>query len=118
MQKDYIMRAVEHFVQLLVSIIAKRKAGKYEEALEQIQTASRFYLKTDLSLLIYCSPDQLLNHFRRYSGELDVEQCVLCADLLNELALLREAQNNSEEALRIKVLCLYLYVTAIPQDKQ
>ncbi len=118
MQKDYIMRAIEHFVQLLASIISKKNAGKFEEALEQIQTASRFYLKTDLSLLLYRSPDQLLDHFRRYSGELDTEQCVLCADLFYELAEIRDAQKNSEEALRLKILSLYLYTKAIPQEQQ
>ncbi len=118
MHKDYIMRIVEHFVKALAAIVSSRKAENYDEASEQIKMASRFYLQTDLSLLLYCPPEQLLEHFRTYTKEIDTEKCVLCADLLLEQAFVNEAKKYDEEALRLKISSLYLYVTGILKEKQ
>ncbi len=117
-QKDYIMRIVEQFVKLLLSIISFRKSGNFEKAMEDIQTASKCFLKTDLSLLLYYDPEQLLDHFRNYLNELDSEKCIFCADLLYEYALICEAKQQNDEALRLKIACLHLFTSALPKEKQ
>lgn len=118
MQSDYIMRIVEQFVKVLLSIMTARKAGNQEEAQKQIQMASRFYLKTDIDLLTLYSHEQLIGYFTDFEGRLDTERCVFCADLFYELALLHEARQETNDALRLKMVCLHLYSIAIPQDKQ
>lgn len=41
MQKDYIMRIVEQFVQAILAIMHRRKAGEYKEAREQVRTTAK-----------------------------------------------------------------------------
>ncbi len=118
MPNDYIMRIVQQFIQMLVSIIQKRKAGKHGEAIGEIQTASRAYLRTDLTLLLYCQPEQIPDLFRTLTGEIDTERCVLAADLLHELALIRSAEHKTAESLHLKKVCLNLYALALPKEKQ
>ncbi|HSX03295.1 MAG TPA: hypothetical protein VLG76_01050 [Rhabdochlamydiaceae bacterium] len=113
MQKDYIMRIIEQFVQAILSIFRARVAGKYDEAINEIRRAGRYYLKTDLSLISYYSPDQLLNHFKD-----EDERAIFCAELLHELALVNQAQKNEEESIRLKILCLHLYAAVIPKEEQ
>jgi len=115
MNNDYIMRIIEHFFKALASIIHSRKAENYEEASNQIKMASRYYLKTDLALLEFSRPEQLLEHFKSYTNDIDYERCILCADLLHELALLK---TTPEEAKRLKISSLYLYITALPKQPQ
>jgi hypothetical protein len=118
MQQDYIMRIVEQFVQAIADIMLRRKAGKYKEAREQIQTATRYLLKTDLNLLLLYDDDHILDHFKDFAGQLEIEKCVLGADLFYQLALIEEAQQQMTQALRLKILCLYLYTSALPKQSQ
>lgn len=113
MQKDYVMRIIEQFVQALLSILHARKAGKFDEAIKEIRNAGRYYLKTDLSLILYFNPDQLINHFKD-----DHERAIMCAELLHELAFVNLAQKNEEEAVRLKILCLNLFTSVIPHCEQ
>lgn len=117
MQSDYIMRIIEQFVQSIVAIVQRRKAGDYKEAYEQIQKASRYYLRTDIELLLLYSPDQIIDLFKDSTNYLDAPRCILCADLLQELALINEALNLNVEAIRIKSTCLSLYKSAVLENK-
>ena len=113
------MRMIEQFVQSLIAIFRARKEGNYEEAVKMIQTASRFYLDADIATILKSDPDQILDLFRdAKSKRLDVDRCYMCADLLNELALVSDAKQNKEASLRLKMLCLQLYITAIPKEKE
>ena len=116
MRNDYIMRIIEQFVQALIAIIKRRKAGEYKEVVQDIKKAGRYYLKIDVDILLFSSPDQILENFKDSNDELDTEKCVLAADLLYELALVKEAQQQMEEALRLKQICLHLYETALPKE--
>jgi hypothetical protein len=118
MQKDYIMRIVEQFVQAILSIMRRRKNGEYKEARELVKNTSRYLLRMDIDILLLMHPDQILDHFKDYSQNIDTERCVLCADLLYELALIDEAEKREEIASRLKLLCLYLYAEGIPKEKQ
>ena len=90
MPNDYIMRIVQQFIQMLVSIIQKRKAGKHGEAIGEVQTASASLFKDRpvALLLLLSDPKQIPDLFGdSVTGEIDTERCVLAADLLHELAL-------------------------------
>jgi hypothetical protein len=72
----------------------------------------------DIDLLLLYHPDQILDHFTDIAGRLETQKCVLGADLLYELALIEEALQRSEDALRLKVVCIHLYAAALPKDLQ
>ena len=118
MQRDYILRIIEQFIQALAAIIKSRRSGNYEEAFTLIQNAARYYLDRDINELLACSPDQLLEHFADDRQRIDTEKCMICSDLLHELASICVAKGHVEASLRLKVMCLNLYLTAIPKDKQ
>lgn len=118
MNSDYIIRIIEQFVQAIVAIVTARKAGNYEEAFHQIQNASQRYLKTDISSFLTKTPEQLLEHFKGSSKHLDTEQSIFCADLLYETALICESKKIEDLSVRSKILCLHLYLNAIPLEKQ
>lgn len=115
MNSDYIMRIIEQFVKALAAIIRARKAGQHEEAFRQIQITSQDYLKTDILSLLHCSAEECLSRFRT-GNEIDSERCVICADLLYELALIFDAKQLSADALRLKKLSLQLYQSVIPAE--
>jgi hypothetical protein len=116
MQKDYILRIIEQFVQALVSIMSSRKDGRYEEALGQIDTASRKYLNSEISFFLDLTPDQLVEYFKGNSSHIDTERGIICADLLYELALICEEKRSLNESLSLKIMSLNLYLTIIPED--
>ena len=118
MEKDYIMRIVEQFVQAILRIMRRRKAEDYKEARQLIRTTARYLLRMDVDLLLLYDPDQILDHFQDFSNCLETEKCVLAADLFHELALVEEAEKQSVAALRLKMLCLHLYTVAIPKQPQ
>jgi hypothetical protein len=113
---DYIMRIIQQFIQALLAIIRARKADNHEQAWQLIQAASRRYLDTEILILLKYSPEQLLEHFKN-DGYLDTEKCIFCAELFYELALSSESMNFKEAAERLKTHCLYLFVTAIPDNR-
>ena len=118
MQQDYIMRIIEQFVQAIIAIMRRRKAGEYKEAREQVRTAARYLLRTDIDLLLLYADEYILDHFKDFTNCLETEKCVLGADLFHELALIEEAENQVANALRLKTLCLYLYTIALPKEQQ
>lgn len=118
MNRDYIIRIIEQFIQALVAIVTARKAGNYEEAFHLIQNTSQRYLNSDISLFLNMTPEQLLEHFKRNSKHLDTEQGIFCADLLYETALVCESKKIEDLSVRSKILCLQLYLNVIPMDKQ
>jgi hypothetical protein len=118
MNRDYIMRIIEQFVQALLAIIKARKAKNYEEAFHQIQHASQRYLHTDIVIFLKMSPEHLWEHFKDDSKYSDVEQCIICAELLYETALIFESKQCLDLSIHSKLLSLYLYLNVIPVDKQ
>jgi len=118
MNSDYIIRIIEQFIQAIVAIITARKAGNYEQAFHQIQNASQRYLNTDISVFLNKTPEQLLEYFGGGSKHFDTEQCIFCADLLYETALICEAKQIEDLSVHAKILCLYLYLNVIPKEKE
>ncbi len=112
------MRIVEQFVQAILAIMRRRKAGEYKEAREQVRTAARYLLRMDIDLLLLFNDEHVLDHFKDFANRLDTEKCVLGADLFYELAMIEEAEKQSDRALRLKELCLYLYTVGLPKEVQ
>lgn len=117
MNKDYIMRMIEQFVQALVAIVTARKAENYEQAFHQIQNASLRFLKADIAALLNKTPDELIEYFT-VGSTCDSEQSVICADLIYETALICESTQSDNVSIHFKMLSLNLYLNAIPLDKQ
>src|ERR1700677_3899987 len=103
MNRDYIIRIIEQFIQAIVAIVTARKAGNYEQAFHQIQNASQRYLKTDITALLNMTPVQLLAHFKVGAKYLDTEQCLICADLIYEIAMICEAKQSEDACARSKM---------------
>lgn len=118
MNRDYIMRIIEQFVQALLMIIKARKAENYEEAFHRIKNASQRYLYTDIGAFLKMTPEQLWEHFKDGGKYSDLEQCIICAELLYETALILESRQYESLSLQSKILSLYLYLNVIPVEKQ
>lgn len=118
MKYDYIMKMIEQFVQAIASIMLRRKEGDYVQALEQIKTASRYYLRQDFNTLLLYSGEQIATQFKDLNGNLDFERCILAADLIYEQALIHEAKKEQTAAIWLKSKCLYLYNTVVHQEEQ
>ena len=52
------------------------------------------------------------------ANRLETQKCVLGADLFHELALIEDSEQKTDLALRLKILCLYLYTSALPKEQQ
>ena len=112
MHQDYLMRLIEQMTQALLTIVRLRQANNEKEAREHIQGAMRSLLKIDSDLLLLYQDDQVLDHFKDFTGQFVMQKCVAGADFLYELALMEKGS----QALRLKKLCLHLYTMGIPKE--
>ncbi len=117
MHNDFIMRIIDQFIQALLAIMSARKAGKHDEAFAAIQTASKRYLDTDIESLLTLSPKQLLEQFQDEQGRIYSERCLICADLIHEVALINDARQSEKASIPLKILCLHLYINALIADE-
>lgn len=118
MHPDYIMRMIEQFMQALISIIRARKAENYEEAFHQIQNASKRYLNKDIVEFLKMNHDEVLGHFKYDGKNIDADQCIICADLLYETALVCKSERREDLSIQAKISALNLYLNAIPMEKE
>lgn len=123
-QKDYILRIIEQFVAVLMKIISARKFGNHEEAIQLIQEASMRYLKKDLAMLMASTPEQLEAFFNDPKApigltgkQIDVDRCLICAELLFEVTMLLNETEHRSVALSTKTLSLHFYALAFCSDK-
>ncbi|MBA3236875.1 MAG: hypothetical protein H0T62_00805 [Parachlamydiaceae bacterium] len=118
MHRDYIMRIMEQFIQAVLAIVMARKAKNFEEAFYQIQNASQRYLLTDIADFLKMSPEKLLEHFKENGKYIDIEQCIMCAELLYETALIGDALKQKDLSRISKILSFHLYLNVIPIEKR
>ena len=118
MHSDYIMRMIEQFVQALATIVLNRKQKKYDQAIEQIQLASKKFLHSDIITLLQYDSKKLVDQFKDTSGRLNTEQCIVCAELFYEFALISNETQRPDVGQHLQMLSLHLYSLAIPLDKQ
>ncbi len=110
-QKDYLERAIESFAQIVAFIIGRTKAGDHEDAQLALQEAAERYIGFSLGTLDSFSYEGLRS-LLRVGGSLDVQRCLMLADLRVLEARLREAEGLGELALRSYSVALRLYMEA------
>lgn len=110
-QKDYLERAIESFAQIVAFIIGRTKAGYHEDAQGALQEAAERYVGFSLGTLDSFSYESLRS-LLRVGGSLDVQRCLMLADLRVLEARLREAQGLGDLASRSYSVALRLYVEA------
>jgi len=116
MQRDYLVRTIEHFVQALLSITKLRKAKEYDQAKKALQTTASSLLKIDLSLLSFTPLAHIQDLFKDYTGRLETDRCALAAELILEQAFVEEALDHHALALHFKQISLYLFALSIPLE--
>ncbi|MBM3197901.1 MAG: hypothetical protein FJZ58_01425 [Chlamydiae bacterium] len=107
---DYLMQMLEQFIQALLSAARLRKSGAYQQSEEVISQAMGRLSGTPLDILLLYTDEQILYHFMDSFGQLEIKKCMLAADLLEELSLVRKSQGSAFE--RLQTLSLYLRTTA------
>jgi len=110
-QKDYLERAIESFAQIVAFIIGRTRAGNHEDAQSGLQEAAERYIGFSLGTLDSFSYDGLRS-LLRVGGSLDVQRCLMLADLRVLEARLRDAEGLGELALRSYSVALRLYMEA------
>ncbi len=94
LHKDYIMRMIEQFSNVLAQIIFNREIKKYELAESEIQKAYKDLLGSDREFILSLSDDTILQLFKS-SSDTGYERCVFIAELLNEEAQIVESKGGS-----------------------
>lgn len=106
-QRDYLVRQLEAFTRGLAQAILLRETRREVAAALVLDELSERFLglrATELSTLSYGA---LLSRIG-VDGELEADHRLIASDLLEEIALLVEAEGNSEEALRVHALSFRL----------
>ena len=109
-RRDYILRLIEQFFQIVKRIVGYRAEQRYGEALALVRQGYKSFLGADAEFVDRHSADELLDMM--HSGLLSAEQLVMAAKLLKEEAELIELLEAPEEARsrRLKALRLFLEV--------
>ena len=94
LHKDYIMRMIEQFSNVLAQIIFNREIKKYELAESEIRKAYKDLLGSDREFVLSLSDDAILQLFKS-SSETGYERCVFIAELLIEEAQIIESKGGS-----------------------
>lgn len=111
MKQDYILRLIEEFGQAWALVVARLRAGRYNDALEGVDEAARRHVGLSLRLIEGMSSEDLIGMLR-VGDTLDRGRCVLLAELLREQGEILELQGRPGEATsaRLKALDLFLEV--------
>ncbi|MBD3289777.1 hypothetical protein GF337_13300 [candidate division KSB1 bacterium] len=95
LHKDYIMRMIEQFSNVLAQIIFNRQIKKYDLAETEIQKAYKDLLGSDREFILSLSDDAILRLFKS-SSETGYERCIFIAELMKEEAQIIESKDGSE----------------------
>jgi hypothetical protein len=90
-QRDYLMRIIEQFVQALASIIAHLRAGKLDEAKQEIDIAYRS-LGVAPSMVKSLDDGSLVVLLGKEKAELVIKLFAVEAELLRKQGRTREAE--------------------------
>ena len=107
MAQDYLMRMVQQIAAMLAAIIAKRRAGKVEEAKQDLASLCVQNVGLTVDTVKQLSPDALATHLDA-SGALRCSRSVTLAELLIQDAEIHEADGQPQAALSsfVHALCL------------
>jgi hypothetical protein len=114
-QKDYMQRAIEAFAQIVALIMGRTDAGRHDDARVALQEAAERYIGFSLGTLDTFSFEGLRS-LLRVGGSLDVQRCLMLADLRVLDARLREAEGSEDLASRGYSVALRLYQEAVADE--
>jgi hypothetical protein len=111
-QRDYILRLVEQLAKTLGSVVALKKAKRYDEAERGVAEAAKNLVGLDVATLLALPVEHIVTLLSPGSS-LDAGKCIVVAELLYEHGELKELQGEDGTAYdtRVRALCLLLEVS-------
>jgi hypothetical protein len=111
-QKDYIIRMIEEFVQVMAEALGLRREGRLEAALSLLdRSAARF---AGLSLRqLDALPWESLRTLLTVGGSLDVQRSVFLAELRRLEGEIRDERTGGGAGMSSSVLALRLYMEVV-----
>jgi hypothetical protein len=91
-QDDYLIRLIRQMVQMLLRIVGLKQAGQFEEALSEIDQATRTLLGPAADTLMLLDPSTAARVLA------DPDRVLMWATLLSEQAEIRRSQGNTQHA--------------------
>ena len=111
-QRDYIERVIEAFAEVLRQILGLEQIGRPVEAQELLQSAARQYLGLSLVALDALSIEAVVRLLSA-GGSLDVQRCLMLADLRRAQAAIQEGEGPAITSLETRVSAIRLYAEAM-----
>jgi hypothetical protein len=109
LKKDYLEKATESFAQMVAFILGKTKAGDLGQAEAALQDAAERDVGLSLKTLDPLSFEGLRS-LLRLGGSLDIQRCLMLADLRALEGRLRDSEGLPELALRSYSTAMLLYL--------
>jgi hypothetical protein len=113
MPQDYVLRLIQQIAQMLSAIVALRKAGRNDEALEQISAACQDKVGIPLGIVRRSSPETLLQLLEA-GGALRHVRAVMLAELLIADATISENAKRPGDAVIARAQAHALLSDALP----
>ena len=111
-QRDYIERVVEAFAEVVRQILGLEQLHRHVEAQELLQRAAQEYLGLSLAALDALSFEAVVRLLSA-DGALDVQRCLMLADVRRAQAVIQEGEGHATTALETRVSALRLYAEAV-----
>jgi hypothetical protein len=111
-QKDYIERAIEGFFEVLRQILGLEQLERHVEAQELLQRAAQQYLGLSLAAFDALSFEAVVRLLSA-GGSLDVNRCLMLAELRRAQAAIQEGQGLTAAALATRIAAIRLYAAAV-----
>ena len=113
-QKDYFERAIESFARMVAFILGRADAGDYDRAQLTLDEAAERFVGLSLKALDTLSFEGLRS-LLWLGGDLDLERCLMLADLRALEGRLRDGEGNLAQAVRSYSVAMRLYAEAVGQ---
>ncbi len=113
-QRDYFERAIETFARMVAFILGRAEAGDYDRAQSTLDEAAERFVGLSLKALEPLSFDSLRS-LLWLGGSLDLERCLMLADLRALEGRLREGEGDIRRAVHSYSTAIRLYAEAIDQ---
>jgi tetratricopeptide (TPR) repeat protein len=114
-RQDFILRLIEQLAHVLARILALRRAGRHEEALEATDEALQKFVGLDARFIEALSLKDLLS-LMKPGIDLDITRCLVVADLLKERSQIYDDQGDAQASFeaQVKALTLFLEIFTSP----
>jgi hypothetical protein len=107
--EDYILRMIKQLAYALASVLRLMKSKMYDEALEEVQVASKQMLGMDLRMLTTLSDAELIR-LLSLGDRFDLGRCVVIAELLRVVGDIRNLQTDKAGRYHCSVTSLSLFL--------